>query len=130
MGSSGGSYLAALLGIEDYPEDRVSSKVQAVVAMKGKYGTDVPGDTTLALKGLSPFHSANAATVPTLLIHAREDPLCPYAGVVAYQQRLLELGVRCDLITDSAASHRLDDKSLFHERVLPAMGRYFGEVFL
>ena len=70
---------------------------------------------------------ATPQTAPTLLIHAEADPLTPYAGALSYQHRLHELGVRCTLITEPTAAHRLPDRTAYYQRVLPIYERFFHE---
>ena len=130
-GSSAGSFIAALLGILEVPEDGISSKVRAVVAQKGRYGADLPEDRAyfgVRLDDVSPIRHATADTAPTLLIHAVEDPTCPYAGAAAYAGRLRELGVPCELVADPAASHRLTDKTEYYARIPPLFERFFAEM--
>ncbi len=130
-GSSAGSFIAALLGIVDSPEDGIPSKVQAVVSQKGRYGADLAEDRAYfgsQLEEVSPIRHATAETSPTLLIHAVEDPACPYASAAAYAERLKELGVRSELVADPAASHRLTDKTEYYDRILPLFERFFLDV--
>ena len=129
-GSSAGSYLTCLLGILDAPEDGVSSKVQAVLSQKGLYGTGTATDVRFfgdQLRELSPSEHATPESARTLLIHAEDDEATPYEGAVAYHQRLRELGVRCDLLTDPAATHGLKDKTIYYEKIIPVFERFFRE---
>jgi len=37
------------------------------------------------------------------------------------------MGVRCELVADPAASHRLTDKTDYYARILPLFERFFAE---
>jgi alpha-L-fucosidase 2 len=54
---------------------------------------------------------------PILLIHGTKDAQVPYEQSVAMQQRLKELGVRCDLFTVPDGGHGMGswDKLPSHE---------------
>jgi acetyl esterase/lipase len=141
VGGSAGGHLVALLGSLDAPEDGLSSRVQAVVAFNGVFDLGamlteraetavvglLGGDTSLA-RDASPHWRATADTAPTLLLHGDADTTVPYAQATAYQRRLQELGVRCDLYTEPGAAHGFFNRSPYYERTVPVMERFLVEI--
>jgi acetyl esterase/lipase len=118
VGESAGGHLAALLGTTDSIVDGISSKVQAVVAAFGVFDfctlhTDVGADAAGALhennphimREASPMYRADATAAPTLLLHGTADTIAPFDQAARYHSRLLEFGVRAELIPGEGAGH-------------------------
>jgi acetyl esterase/lipase len=139
-GGSAGGHLVALLGTVNAPEAGMPSKVQAVVAFNGVFNftTALPdhaqtavttflGDSSLA-KDASPFWRATPDTAPTLLLHGNADTTVPYEQSAAYQRRLNELGVRCDLHTEPGAGHGFFNRSPHYEHTVSIMERFLTDV--
>ena len=106
-GSSSGRLVASLGGV-DAPEGGLSSRVQAVVIMKGGVRAQL----------------ASLSAAPTLLIHGEGDPKVPYELTVAYGRALQEMGVRCELLNEPTAVHSLKHRAPYYERCLPIMERF------
>jgi acetyl esterase/lipase len=105
VGGSASGRLVALLGSSDAPQDGISSRVQAVVIMKGGVFRDL----------------ASPASAPTLFIHGEADPIAPYAATAAYYDQLRALGVPCELHNEPSATHRFPQRALYYQRCLPIM---------
>lgn len=63
------------------------------------------------LKALSPINHLRPGLPPFLLLHGDADRSVPYEQSIAFQAKLREMGVRCDLITVSGGPHRITDWS-------------------
>lgn len=59
------------------------------------------------LKALSPINYIRPGLPPFLLVHGNADQSVPHEQSLAFQTKLRENGVRCDLITLPGAPHRL-----------------------
>lgn len=128
MGHSAGGHLAFYAAI---PEDGKPAPVAAVVGCAGV--SDLVSDTvrrggpSVSLQALfdisaemtpetmerlgtvSPVRLLTAGYPPTLLIHGEADKTVPLAQSQAFQTRLHELGVPCDLHVIPEAGHRLTE---------------------
>jgi acetyl esterase/lipase len=137
VGGSAGAHLAALLGTTDDMVAGIRSKVKAVVAFNGVFDlvsrlSDVAGSRALELLGgeaakakdASPYWQADSTTAAMLLLHGDADTTVPYEQSAAFERRLRELGVRCDLYPEPGASHGFFNRSPYYQRTLPLMERF------
>ena len=70
---------------------------------------EVSPETWQRLAAASPLGGVSAAYPPTLLLHGDLDKTVPLAQSQAFQARLRELGVPCDLHVLPGAGHRLTE---------------------
>jgi acetyl esterase/lipase len=137
VGGSAGAHLAALLGTTEDMVAGIRSKVKAVVAFNGVFDllsrlSDVAGSRVLEFLGgeaskakdASPYWQADSTTAAMLLLHGDADTTVPYEQSAAFERRLRELGVRCDLYTEPGASHGFFNRSPYYQRTLPLMERF------
>jgi alpha-L-fucosidase 2 len=68
-------------------------------------GPELTPENEAKLEKASPFYHAQPKMPPVLLIHGTKDAQVPYEQSVRMQQRLKELGVRCDLFTVQDGGH-------------------------
>ena len=85
------------------------------------------GDSSLA-KDASPFWRATPDTALTLVLHGNADTTVPYEQSAAYQRRLNELGVCCDLHTEPGAGHGFFNRSPHYEHTVSIMERFLTDV--
>lgn len=72
-------------------------------------GPEIDGEMKTKLRELSPLTHLTDRMPPTLLIHGTEDKSVPYSQSVAFQAKLKDLNVPCELITIPGGEHRLQD---------------------
>jgi alpha-L-fucosidase 2 len=68
-------------------------------------GPELTPENMDKLRKASPYYHAHRKMPPILLIHGTKDAQVPYEQSVAMQNRLKELGVRCDLFTVPDGAH-------------------------
>ncbi len=127
VGYSAGGHLAAFAAAT---EDE-STKVQGLVLFAGPtdllsdcerrgevspalqalldHGPVIDREMRTKLHELSPLNYLTHRMPPTLLIHGTEDQSVPYSQSVAFQAKLNDLNVPCELITIPGGEHRLQD---------------------
>jgi alpha-L-fucosidase 2 len=92
---------------------KLSENIQKFVGV----GPELTPENMAKLEKASPYYHAQPKMPPILLIHGTKDAQVPYEQSVAMQQRLKELGVRCDLFTVPDGGHGMGswDKLPSHE---------------
>jgi acetyl esterase/lipase len=141
VGESAGGHLAALLGTTESAVDGVSSKVQAVVAICGGFdfcalepelGAEavraLHGDDPMLMREASPIYRADASAAPTLLIHGTADKVAPFEQSARFHKRLLELGVRAELIPGEGAGHGHVNREFFRPSLHQMEEFLFGQL--
>ncbi len=76
-------------------------------------GPELTPESLALLRALSPVKHLRAGLPPFLLVHGDADRSVPYIQSVVFQDRLLALGVRCDLLTLPGAPHRMSEWDKF-----------------
>ncbi len=76
-------------------------------------GPELTPESLALLRALSPVNHLHAGLPPFLLVHGDADRSVPYIQSVVFQDRLLALGVRCDLLTLPGAPHRMSEWDKF-----------------
>jgi acetyl esterase/lipase len=146
-GGSGGGYLAALVGTNQWSGSNWSgatsdSRVQAVVVFNTPM--DLPAlAANLALKNVlgatyeenprawqdaSPATHLGANTVPFLMLHGTSDQDVPYVQSVNMQAKLRELGIRAELFTAEGAGHGFFNNPPWYEPTLVRMEEFLSAV--
>ncbi len=129
VGGSSGGHLVCMLGVldgdevpdDDTPVNRVSAKVQCVIAraattdfLQGNIGESflnirIDKDSTTKeykiAKEASPIYHVSPDDPPILLIHGDQDPVVPYNLSVNMVNKLREAGVKTDLVTVKGGVH-------------------------
>jgi acetyl esterase len=121
VGDSAGGYLVtyaaahgaqsvnAVVGI--YPptnlESRVrkSGKMMTAGSLTGL--TEVTDETFEKLHAISPIYMIHPQMPPHLILHGDKDPQVPYEQSVEFQNKMVELGNACELITIPGGAHGL-----------------------
>ena len=67
-----------------------------------------PGTATVELDAASPFSCADAGFPPTAIFHGTDDTLVSPRSSIALHQRLVTLGVPCDLHVYAGLGHEFD----------------------
>ena len=143
-GGSSGGHLAAstgtLPGLDRPDEDAsVSSVPNAMVLfnpgvmiapVEGRFELDERLRDRMRgpLLPLSPYHHLKSDTPPTLILHGEADDLIPAAEVVAYCDRALELGSRCEAVLYEGAGHGFFNRDPFYEPTVAEMIRFLGSL--
>ena len=113
-GASAGGQIAAaagtLQGLDETDEDpSVSSRPDALalwypVIDNGPQGYGDP-KTKARYQEFSPLHNVSAKTPPTILFLGTKDPLVPVATARAFETRMKEAGVRCEVKLIEGGGH-------------------------
>ena len=82
--------LAPVDGSMDMDDDRRAELTQ-------RMGTD--------LVSMSPFHHIRTGLPPTIIFHGKNDTTVPFQSVRLFQERMLRLGNRCELMAYEQAGH-------------------------
>jgi dipeptidyl aminopeptidase/acylaminoacyl peptidase len=128
--------------------DRLSAKVQCVVAratpsdfvadpsgsgavalflgVRLRPGSDPDSSEMRVARAASPVTHVTADDPPVLLIHGDQDDIVPYAQSERFRERLVEVGVKTDLIRVSGARH---GPGFPGAEQTPQVGRWAGEWF-
>ena len=156
IGGSSGGHLVSMLGVlpghgdarAESEIDRVSAKVQCVVARatpsdfvagatgsgasslflgaRLRPGGDPNSPEMRVARAASPITHVTADDPPLLLIHGDQDDIVPYELSERFRERLVEAGVKTDLIKVSGARH---GPSFPGAEQTPEVGRWAGEWF-
>jgi acetyl esterase/lipase len=54
---------------------------------------------------ISPVHRVRPGLPPTLVFHGTDDTVTPYAGALAFQQKMQNAGNDCELVTGEGGKH-------------------------
>ena len=104
-GSSGGYLAAATATVADQDVSNItsefSSKPNAVVLFNPALANKHPRVN----KALSPKQQLFDASVPTFIVHGKEDKIVPYSSAVDYCDRVLSLNGYCELHSYEKAGH-------------------------
>ncbi len=82
-------------------------------------GPELTPESLALLRALSPINHVRAGLPPFLLVHGDADNSVPYAQSPAFQSKLREHGVRCELLTPPGAPHRLSEWEKFQPDFFP-----------
>jgi len=124
-GGSAGGHLAAacgnIEGLEGDGEDlSISSKPNALVLFNPVYDNSKDGFGYRRMEGrhleISPLHNISKGAPPTIVFFGTKDKTTPVASSKAYEQKMNQVGSRCDLFLYEGQEH-----SFFNR------GQYFTE---
>lgn len=113
-GGSAGGHLAAacgnIEGLEGDNEDlNISSKPNALVLFNPVYDNSKNGFGFRRMNGrhleISPLHNITKGAPPTIVFFGTKDKTTPVASSKAYENRMNEVGSRCDLFLYEGAAH-------------------------
>ena len=132
IGYSAGGHLACFAATDPAPDVRVQAVVGLAAltdfeqelpqrghvlgrAQQGLLarGPELTPESLALLRELSPVNHLRAGLPPFLLVHGDADRSVPYLQSVVFRDKLLALGVRCDLITLPGAPHRMSEWAKF-----------------
>ena len=142
-GSSGGHLAAAtatLPRFDNLDEDlSVSSKPNALVLFNpvvivapvdGVW--DTPDEMRERMDGpltdLSPFHHVQDDVPPTLVVHGTADERVPFPTVVAYCERVAEVGGQCEVVPYEGAGHGFFNGDPYYEPTLQQALRFLSSI--
>lgn len=124
-GGSAGGHLAAacgnIIGLEEAHEDlTISSKPNALVLFNPVYDNSKEGFGFRRMNGrhleISPLHNISKGAPPTIVFFGTKDKTTPVSSSKAYEQKMHDVGSRCDLFLYEGQEH-----SFFNR------GKYFTE---
>ena len=79
----------------------------------------------LSLFALSPFHHLKEGMPPTLVLHGSDDQVVPMRTVVAFCDRVVELGGECELVRYESAGHAFFNNDPYYGPTLRRMISFF-----
>jgi acetyl esterase/lipase len=113
-GGSAGGHLAAHVGMVDALDDpaddlKVSPKSNAMVLFNPVFDNGPTGWGTARVgerwQEFSPFHNVSADDPPAIVFVGSEDKLLPVKTVLAFQEAMQKVGVRCDVKVFEGRGH-------------------------
>lgn len=111
-GASAGGHLAAVTGILKDPLEKeaiISSKPNLLLLYYPAVDNSANGVGTEEMKKryqeISPIHNIDSTAPPTLFLLGSKDPLIPVKTAEAFQKRMNENGVECELHLIEGAVH-------------------------
>jgi alpha-L-fucosidase 2 len=81
----------------------------------------------MVLKDMSPINHVHQGMPPFLLIHGDADKTVPFEMSLAFQAKLKEKAVPCQIIQIKGAPHRIDDWPKFDGNYGQAMVNWLKE---
>jgi acetyl esterase len=140
-GASAGGQVAAATGtlsaLDDPSDDlTVSSRPDALALWYPVLdnGPDGYGDATIKARyrGFSPLHNVTARTPPALVFLGTKDALVPVQTIRAFERRMTEAGVRCQVEVIDGGGHPLysyrEGPSAVRDRLLPECHAFLRSV--
>ncbi|MEX0330385.1 MAG: alpha/beta hydrolase [Puniceicoccaceae bacterium] len=146
-GSAGGHLAAATAAVQDFDnaeeDSRVSSRPNALVLFnpvavvgpvdgvseldifKSKHSHQRAGTDPVKL---SPYHQAKEDMPPTILFHGTADETVPYVAAELFNQKLHDLGVRCELVTYDGAGHSFFNGPKYYEDTISKMDTFLVSI--
>jgi dipeptidyl aminopeptidase/acylaminoacyl peptidase len=80
------------------------------------------------LVDLSPFHHVAGDAPPTLIVHGTDDEVVPFPTVVAYCQRVTELGGECEVVPYEGAGHGFFNRDPHYQLTLQQALRFLDSL--
>jgi acetyl esterase len=125
-GASAGGHLAAgtamFNGIDEASDDlSISCRPDALVLYYPVIDTSEQGYGQQKIgkrwRELSPVDHVRSGLPPTILFHGSADTVTPIAGAIQFQERMTQLGNRCQLVSQKGGSHGyfIFDLDLYHQ---------------
>ena len=128
-GGSAGGHVAAVTGTseglnEEGEDTSVSCRPNALVLFNPVVDTGPDGWGYKRVqdywRDFSPMHNVDEETPPTVVFLGTEDQIISVASMEAFQARMEEAGVRCDLHLYEGQPHGFFNQARFHETLLEA----------